>query len=113
MSLASRMPAQGLREAFECVLVGDFVVRSITKRWQNRDGRCECGLGQETVGHALWECPRFASERSGLDRCSEVVAQRLGACQRRLGAPPRERALQAWKAQQMESEWEPQICSHL
>jgi hypothetical protein len=41
--LAGQLPAQGMREAFEAVLVGDMVVRHQTRHWQQHDGGCLCG----------------------------------------------------------------------
>ena len=57
-AIAGRMAGQGLREAYESVLVGDMVVRGITKHWQEHDGTCQCGLEEETVEHVFWRCPR-------------------------------------------------------
>ena len=57
-AIAGRMPGQGLREAYESVLVGDMVVRGATKHWQEHDGTCMCGREEETVEHVFWRCPR-------------------------------------------------------
>ena len=97
-AIAGRMPGQGLREAYESVLVGDMVVRGTTKHWQEHDGTCKCGREEETVEHVFWRCPRYAAERLGPSRCDDALARHLGSCQRRLGAPAREAALEAWKA---------------
>ena len=67
--LAGQLPAQGMREAFEAVLIGDMVVRHQTRHWQPHDGGCFCGLGQETVNHVFWHCPRYAKHRWGGGRC--------------------------------------------
>ena len=106
-AIANRMPGQGLREAYESVLVGDMVVRGTTKHWQDHDGMCTCGREEETVEHVFWRCPRYAAERLGPGRCDEALVRHLGSCQRRLGAPAKEVALDAWKAQQQESVWAP------
>ena len=50
-AIASRMPAGGLREAYQSAIVGDMVVRATTKKWQGHDGCCLCGLEAETVEH--------------------------------------------------------------
>ncbi len=38
-----------MKEALESVLVGNMVVRHLTKHWQPHDGRCPCELAEETV----------------------------------------------------------------
>ncbi len=52
--VACKLPATGLREAFESELVGDLVVRHLTKHWQEHDGLCQFGLAEETVDHVFW-----------------------------------------------------------
>ena len=81
------------------------MVRSTTKHWQEHDGVCLRGLEEETVEHVFWRCPRYTVERQGPNRCGDAAARHLGGCQRRLGAPAKEAALGAWKAQQCESAW--------
>ena len=105
--LAGQLPAQGLREAFESVLVGDMVVRHQTRHWQQHDGGCLCGLGQETVDHVFWHCPRYAKHRWGGSRCGSVASSLLHSCQRVLGAPCRFEELEAWRSSQVASPWVP------
>ena len=99
-ALARGLPAGGVKEAFESVMVGDMVVRGQTRHWQQHDGQCLCGLSLETVEHALWECPRYEAERQGGERCGTAVARHLPAVHRRLGVPLKEPALQTWLRQQ-------------
>ncbi len=42
--VARKLPAKGMREVFESVLVGDMVVRPQTRHWQPHDAQCLCGL---------------------------------------------------------------------
>ena len=104
-AIASRMAAQGPREAFESVIIGDMVTRHVTKHWQQHDGKCQCGLEEETVEHVFWRCPRYQTERQGAGRCGDTAARGLGACQRQLGVPARLPELEAWRHQQLEAEW--------
>ena len=103
--LAGQLPAQGMREAFEAVLVGDMVVRHQTRHWQQHDGSCLCGLGQETVDHVFWHCPRYAKHRWGSGRCGNSASGQLHSCQRLLGAPSRLEELEVWRAAQAASPW--------
>ncbi len=50
-ALAGRLPASGLREAYQSAIIGGMVVRSTTRHWQGHDGRCLFGLEPETVQH--------------------------------------------------------------
>jgi hypothetical protein len=103
--LAGQLPAQGMREAFESVLVGDMVVRHQTRHWQQHDGSCLCGLGQESVDHVFWHCPRYASHRLGGGRCGTAASGQLHSCQRVLGAPSHLEELEAWRVSQAASIW--------
>jgi hypothetical protein len=85
--VARKLPAKGMREAFESVLVGDMVVRHQTRHWQPHDGQCLCGLAQETVDHVFWHCPRYAQHRLGSSRCGAATSSQLHGCQKVLGAP--------------------------
>ena len=58
-AIAGRMPAGGLREAFQSAMIGDMVVRATTRHWQGHDGLCLCGLELESTGHVWWRCPRY------------------------------------------------------
>ena len=60
--IAGRLPAKGMREAFESVVVGDMVVRNQTRHWQQHDGQRLCGPAPEAVGHVFWHCPRYAEQ---------------------------------------------------
>jgi hypothetical protein len=102
-ALASRMPTGGLREANQSAIIGDMVVRSNTRHWQNHDGRCLCGLEAETVEHVWWRCPRYQAERLSSDRCGMAEGSTLHGSQARLGAPTRLPALVQWKAEQQDS----------
>ena len=53
-AIAGRMAAGGLREAFQAAIIGDMVVRGVTRHWQGHDGMCLCGLELETVEHVWW-----------------------------------------------------------
>ena len=101
-ALALRLQAGGPREAFESVMIGDMVVRGLTRHWQQHDGQCLCSRGRETVEHSLWDCPRYVSERQGAERCGAAAVSHLPPVHRRLGAPLKEPALVAWVAQQTE-----------
>ena len=50
-ALAGRLPAGGLREAYQSAIIGDMVVRATTRHWQGHDGCCLCGLEAETLQH--------------------------------------------------------------
>jgi hypothetical protein len=103
--LAFLMPAKGMREAFESVMVGDMVVRRQTRHWQHHDGMCLCGLAQETVDHVFWHCPRYAKHRWGGSRCGTEASSRLPGCQLLLGVPAVLPELAAWRASCRESAW--------
>ena len=90
--LVQKLPAQGMKEALESVLVGDMVVRHVTKHWQPHDGRCPCELAEETVQHVFWECPRYAGHRQS---CEQGLGGRLPPCLAQLGAPMQLPALAA------------------
>jgi hypothetical protein len=105
--VALKLPAKGMREAFESVLVGDMVVRHQTRHWQPHDGQCLCGLAQETVDHVFWHCPRYAQHRLGSSRCGTAASSQLQGCQRVLGAPTLLPELAAWRASCKESVWAP------
>ena len=104
-ALAGRLPASGLREAYQSAIIGDMVVRATTRHWQGHDGRCLCGLEPETVQHVWWRCPRYQSERLGGSRCSMIEAATLESCQGLLGVPVKFPALEQWKLEQHESLW--------
>ena len=103
--LALRLPALGMREAYESVLVGDMVVRRQTRHWQHHDGMCLCGLAQETVDHVFWHCPRYAKHRWGGGRCGTAASSQLPSCQLLLGAPALLPELLAWQSACKESTW--------
>jgi hypothetical protein len=107
VGLARRMvqtlPAKGPREAMESVLVGDMVVRHLTKHWQLHGGRCQCELAEETVRHALWECPLYASHRQ---QCEPGLVSRLQPCQAQLGATLLHPATAVWRSGLSESRWQ-------
>ena len=44
-AIAGRLPAGGLREAYQSAIIGDIVVRATTRHWQGHDGLCLGGLG--------------------------------------------------------------------
>jgi hypothetical protein len=96
-----------MREAFESVLVGDMVVRHQTRHWQPHDGRCLCGLAQETVDHVFWHCPRYAQHRWGSSRCGAAASSQLHGCQKVLGAPALLPELESWRSSSMASVWAP------
>ena len=58
-AMADRVAAGGLREAFQAAIIGNEVVRGVTRHWQRHDGMCLCGLELETVEHIWWRCPRY------------------------------------------------------
>ena len=97
-AIAGRMAGQGLREAYESVLVGDMVVRHQTRHWQGHDGHCLCMTGQETVEHVFWQCPRYAQHRWGGSRCSQAASCMRPLCQRVLGTPLVLQELADWMA---------------
>ena len=105
--IAGRLPAHGPREALESVMVGDMVVRHLTKHWQEHNELCQCGLAEETVDHVLWHCPRYMRERLGAGRCGEGAGCRMQACQRLLGAPALLPELAVWRSSCKESTWSP------
>ena len=43
-ALPGRLPAGGLREAYQSAIIGDMVVRATTRHWQGHDGCCLCVL---------------------------------------------------------------------
>ena len=102
-ALAGRLPASGLREAYQSAIIGDMVVRATTRHWQGHDGRCLCGLEAETVHHVWWRCPRYQSERQGGNRCSLEDAATPESCQGLLGVPMKLPALVQWRLEQHES----------
>ena len=104
-AIASRMPAGGLREAFQSAIIGDMVVRSTTRHWQGHDGCCPCGLEPESVEHVWWRCPRYQSLRLGSGRCGMVEGSTLQGCQGRLGTSMQHPAMQRWRAELVESVW--------
>ncbi len=85
--VARRLPAKELREAFESVLVGDMVVRHLTKHWQEPDRFCQCGLPEETVDHVLWHCPRYVQQRRGNSRCGEGAWRQFAGLPAVVGRP--------------------------
>ena len=103
--LALKLPAKGMREAFESVLVGDMVVRRQTRHWQHHDGMCLCGLAQETVDHVFWHCPRYAKHRWCSSRCGTAASSQLPGCQSLLGVPAVQPELAVWRASCGESAW--------
>jgi hypothetical protein len=103
-ALASRMPAGGLREAYQSAIVGDMVVRAVTRHWQGHDGRCLCGLAMETVEHVWWHCPRYAADRFDRSSCN-TESRSLQGSQARLGVALRHTAVEQWRAGQSESQW--------
>ena len=96
--VAQQLPAHGLREAFESVMVGDVVVRHQTRHWQGHDGQCLCLTGPETVDRVFWQRPRCAKRRWGAARCSQAVGSQRPLCQRVLGTPLVLPELAAWRA---------------
>ena len=104
-ALAGRLPASGLREAYQSAIIGDMVVRATTRHWQGHDGRCLCGLEAETVQHVWWRCPRYQSDRQGGNRCSLADAATPENCQGLLGVPMKLPALVQWRLEQHESLW--------
>ena len=96
--VAQKLPAQGLQEAFEGIMVGDMVVRHQTRHWQAHHGQCPRQIAQETVEHIFWHCPRYAQHRWGSGRCSTAVSSRLPVCQRVLCAPLVLPELVAWRS---------------
>ena len=88
-------------------MVGDMVVRHITKHWQEHNGLCQCGLAEETVDHVFWQCPRYVHERLGAGRCGEGAGRSLQACQRLLGTPALLPELAVWRSSCKESTWSP------
>ena len=103
--VAQQLPAHGLREAFQAVMIGDMVVRHQTRHWQGHDGGCLCQTGQETVEHVFWQCPRYAQHRWGGARCSQAASSLRPQCQRVLGTPFVLKELADWKAAFRPSVW--------
>ena len=97
-----KLPATGPREARESVLVGDMVVRHLTKHWQPHGGRCLCGLAEETVQRVFWECPRYAVLRQV---CEQGNGSRLPPRQGQLGAPAELPPLTVWRSVLRPSTW--------
>ena len=103
--VARQLPAQGLREAFEGVMIGDMVVRHQTRHWQDHGGQCLCQTGQETIDHVFWQCPRYAKYRWGPARCSPADSAQRPLCQRVLGTPMVLPELESWRAAFRPSVW--------
>jgi hypothetical protein len=80
-----------------------MVVRHLTKHWQPHEGRCPCELAEETVHHAFWDCPRYASHRQ---LCEPGLGSRLQPCQAQLGAPLLHPAVATWRSSSSPSVWQ-------